>query len=627
MTTPGATDSIHCLSVPGVSGNGSRFLAAAQPNAEPLPAADTAADSAIRNPQSAMARIIRPSARDRWQGAAITQFTPDRVESTIRSAFAGNLVAVWELYDLMEATWPRLQKNLNELKDDVASSDWTVQPWSPRGKEASPEAQRRAELFDQAIWSMTPEMESDENDFRATVKDLLDAWGKGVSILEIDWQQRSGLWMPRATQWVHPRFYGYPFDGGRLRLNVREIRQTRNAEGGTRNGEIIPQSTFGIPHSGDWSPFPPGKFLIGIAKVKSGHPVGGALLRALAWWWCAANFSAEWLLQLAQIFGLPIRWGTYDPNASASQIQQICDMLENMGTEAWAAFPAGTTLELKEPSKSGDSYPQAAMIDRADKQCDILVLGQTGTTEVGGVGKEGGSFAATKVHAGVLGGRKKAAFDWTAARLQQLARAFCRWNFGDESECPYFVGAEEETDAKLTAETFEIAGRAGVRIPAQYAHDKLGIPMPKKNEEVLEPRGAQVGTLSTSAPSSPLDKNGDGEDTIATNARGPLLAKSATDQIIDRALENLSGVQAKWLGGVRPHFQSLMAQAADDTISDEEFIAAVEKFQRDMPELFAALQPQHLENALYDAMSAGVLNGALAGHMKRRAKTAKEAKA
>ncbi len=105
--------------------------------------------------------------------------------------------------------------------------------------------------------------------------------------------------------------------------------------------------------------------------------LGGALLRPLVWWWCAANFSADWLLNFAQVFGLPLRWATYDATAPQETVDRICAMLQNMGSASWGAFPNGTTLEVKaEGQKSGADTPQGDMLDRADKQCDLLVLGE-----------------------------------------------------------------------------------------------------------------------------------------------------------------------------------------------------------------------------------------------------------
>ena len=71
-------------------------------------------------------------------------------------------------------------------------------------------------------------------------------------------------------------------------------------------------------------------------------------------WWCAANFSADWLLNFAQVFGLPLRWATYDPAAPQETVDGLCEMLQKMGSAGWGAFPNGTALEVKaEGQRSG----------------------------------------------------------------------------------------------------------------------------------------------------------------------------------------------------------------------------------------------------------------------------------
>jgi phage gp29-like protein len=563
------------------------------------------------SPSSPLSRIVRPEAALRWRSTTTSWWTPQMVETTLRGAFAGDLQSQWELFDLMEDTWPRLAKDLAEVKRAVCSRKWKVEPWEEEEEAPSDEAKARASLVSNAVWTCRPNVAADERDFPGVIFDLLDAWGKGLSVAEILWEQRDAgklgqIIAPRGFAWVGPNNYGVDKDG------VLKLRA-----GNSQSSIFNSQSTF--------TDFPEHKFLLGICKARTAHFTGAALLRPLAWWWAASNFSADWLLNLAQIFGLPIRWASYDPNASDAQVAKICDMLENMGSAGWAAFPAGTQLELKEPSKSGENYPQSAILDRADAQCDLLILGQTGTSEIGGAGKSaGGSFAATKVHASVRDEIIEAATEWVENVLNgQLIPAILTLNFGDTSEAPEFCGEPDvEEDRKALADRDAVLMDRGVGMPKKWFYARHDIPLPQPDEEVITKPAPQP------APGLPLpagEGRGEGEQPPAQNDP-PVTARNATDQLIDRALENLSGVQAKWLGGVRPHFQSLMAKAADlNGVSDEEFIAAVEKFQRDMPELFRKLQPQHLENALYDAMSAGVLNGALQGHMKR-AKAAKEAK-
>jgi phage gp29-like protein len=91
-------------------------------------------------------------------------------------------------------------------------------------------------------------------------------------------------------------------------------------------------------------------------------------------------------------FGLPFRWAQYAASAPDETINAICNMLQNMGSAGWAAFPEGTTLELKEASKGGDRTPQGDLLDRADQYVRMLILGQTMTGNTLASGRGGQSF-------------------------------------------------------------------------------------------------------------------------------------------------------------------------------------------------------------------------------------------
>lgn len=455
-----------------------------------------------------LATIVSPQARDRWISASVKQFTPERVEHTLRSAMSGNLVAQWELFDLMEATWPRLQKNLTELKRAVIALDWNLQTWAAGDAPPSGEATRRKALVEELVWSMRPRPDADENDFEGTIRDVMDAWGKGIAVLEIDWAlaesrfSNSKLQMgPRATRWVHPRCYGYPNGAAWLGLNTREEgvdlkgsgeRRTLNAEPGTLKAAGL-EADF----VDGFARFPADKFLIAVAKQKSGHPAGAALLRPLAYWWCASNFTAEWLLNFAQIFGQPIRWATYD-TAKPGLLEAVSEMLENMGSAGWAAMPAGTRLELKEAVRSGQDNPQALVFNLADRICDILVLGQTLTTDVG----DSGSRALGSVHQSVRDEVIQSAADWVAGILNsQLAPAILRLNFGDDTECPWFMPARKQAhDAKAMAERDQILLQAGVALPKTWFHERHDIPLPAAGEETIRAGGGEAAKPAKEQP-------------------------------------------------------------------------------------------------------------------------------
>jgi hypothetical protein len=234
-------------------------------------------------------------------------------------------------------------------------------------------------------------------------------------------------------------------------------------------------------------PFPDYKFLIAIHKAKPGTALGGPLLRPLAWWWCAANFSSDWLLNLAQVFGLPFRWATYDRNAPDATINAICEMLQNMGSNAWGAFPEGTTLEMVQPSSTSgsDHSPQGELLDRADRYCRNLILGQTMTGSHGTTGKGGGQ-AFGNVEKDVKEDRIDAAGKFVAGVInRQLITSILMLNYGDTDDAPQIKFLEDEVADLTEAQRDKTLADAGLVIGMDYLRKKYDIPAPAAGEETI----------------------------------------------------------------------------------------------------------------------------------------------
>jgi len=440
-----------------------------------------------------LGKVLRPQAAYRWLLPQLAAITPQYIEMVLRGAMAGSHVQAWELFDLMEDTSPRLVKNLNELKRAVVAMDWEIAPWQEEDQPPSDSAKDKTRLVSSACRRMRPAPAEDENGWSGTIYDVLDAWGKGQTVLEVDWEVRSSgefgdIVAPRATYWVHPTCYTWTMEGCLgLRAELAQARTgnaTNRTEGGYKLSPGVWQSTSSQPLPDAVQRFPDHKFLISICKAKSGTALGGALLRPLAWWWCAANFSADWLLNLGQVFGLPFRWVNYDPAAPQATVDAICSMLERMGSNAWAAFPAGTTLELKEAAQAGDHSPQGDMLDRAEKQMDLLILGQTLTADVS---KHGGSRALGEVHADVKAEFVQAAANFAASVLNaQLVRSVLLLNYGRDSEAPEFRPVpKKEQDTLANAQRDSTLLAAGVPMPRAWFYRRHGIPLPQPEEETV----------------------------------------------------------------------------------------------------------------------------------------------
>jgi len=541
---------------------------------------------------------IVPQAQIRWLGPGIAWYSPQRVEQIWRQAIAGDLSSQWELFDLMESTWPTLSKCLNQLKDAVVCQGIRVIPFTQKGEEPTEQAYARAAFVEQALHGMTGDPARNENDFPDTIRDLLDARGKGISVLEIDWTVRADIRSrpssfglpsdtgslpsafpsavtPRCTRWVHPAWYGYPYGPG---SGLLQIRVPNNPNGTRTTAQRAPDrfpgdTSIGGPSnfvgSTIWQDFPDHKFLIGLCKNKTGHPLGSALLHLLGFWWAASNFTAEWFLNFCQVFGQPFRWATYDPNMTPGDQAKLQAMLTQMGSSAWGMFPAGTTFELKDvAAKAGDNI-QLALMELADKHCTQLVLRQSLTSDVGG----SGSRALGEVHERVLGGVEEALCKWTCKTLSPLVRSLLILNFGDDTDCPTLVtGMDEEASPEELGKLLVDIKNAGLQPTEDSLSDigeRLGFPV-ERQAPPPAPQANPFAPSDPSTPSDPSDPSGEdpseedpseedpseedpSEDSITASSRAP---GSPIDAITG---PRLAALTAAYAGSMAPFRQAILA--------------------------------------------------------------------
>ncbi|HMP84142.1 MAG TPA: DUF935 family protein [Verrucomicrobiota bacterium] len=537
--------------------------------------------------------IVLPAARDRWRSRRVAHYTTEMIEQVLAGAFNGDLTAQWELFDVMEETSPRLLKNLMDLKSAVVGLEWPLQPWAEKGERPTAVAVAKAKFCERAVWRMVGHPARDENDFPKTIRDVLDGWGKGIALLEVDYTVTSAAVMPRCTRYVHPRLYGYPFDSAELKLNVREVRASRQ-QGSATTLQALPDA--------DWMAIPDQKFLVAIAQHKSGHPVTKALLRPLAFLWGASNFGLEWLINYAQIFGQPIRWATYDPSRK-DLLSKICAMMENLGSAGWAVFPSGTTLELKEAAKSGQDNPQAFLLKLYDKTCDLLIRGETLTSDEG----DSGSRSLGEVHEGKWGDTIQGAATWSAGVLKQLLRAICILNFGNDDECPEFAPSRKKVkDAKALVDRDKVLLDAGIELPKQWFLERHDIPATAPGEEVITGRAPTMDfTQGGFVPSAVRPRDFSRDD-------GHVSAKAADEvisELVRQAVADAAGARVRWLEPLQEEIDALTEVIRQGKLSDEGIGRFIESAAQSLPDLFGQLNTNALADSLEDALGAAAFEG------------------
>jgi len=425
--------------------------------------------AAAPNPSRLTDGIVVTKAQDRLLELIEREQLPGDVRHTLAGALSGDLRRQQFLFQAMVDTWPRLQKALSEVKRAVRKAPWQVQAWRERGRKPKPADEKLAREIEGPIWSMKPDAARHEKGFEGMVEELAMGYFFGHHVLEVRWLRDARGYRPRAAKVVPPRFYGYPYQGH------EEDRLMFDQNGGTGAENYVD--------------FPEHRFLLAINGGHPGHAAVAAPLRALATYWLAAVYGLKWLTQFAQVCGVPFRWAEYATGDELSK-KAVCDMLANIGSAGWGAFPAGTKINFVDAGKGANTVAQKVLIDLADEQCDIFILGQTLTSSAG----DKGSQALGKVHEGVRQDVIEGVCDFVGEILtHQLVPSIYSLNYGESRDELPGVWAvwPEQKDLKAEAERFSTLKGLGIPIRKEEGYEALGLQIPADGDELLfEPLAA-----------------------------------------------------------------------------------------------------------------------------------------
>ena len=492
---------------------------------------DTTLDlSRVDNLSPSLAAILRPQAAYRWLLPYLASITPQYVEGILRGALAGNHVQAWELFDLMIDTDPEIAACVQEYTDGICGKKVHFEPYCEEGEEPTPSALERCKLVSAAYRNMRPDAAADENGFDGTIKDIVAGRFHGQSLLEIDWLDtwRDGsrfvknigglgnVAVPRATYWVHPVCYAYDMSG-RLGLRMSLTDQTSgqsiqtvtklaksmkmgklNQNPGQLNYVDPPSWNFvsAQPRPSMLLEFPRNKFLISIMKAKTGTALGGSCLRPLAWWWVASNFCGDWLLNYAQLFGIPFRKATYKANTSETVKAEIRQMLQSAGSSGYVLLPDSADLEFMKDGGGAGQSPQAFLFTFADSQKRKVILHQTQTGGHSGGGQGGFAGKFGEVEQQTKDACQEAGCRHVENVINlQFTPAVLEMNYGDgnDSEAPTCKLVDNKVGGLVDAQRDQVLVQI-MDVGEDWMRRKYGVPKPGPGEKLCgQEVGSQVG--------------------------------------------------------------------------------------------------------------------------------------
>ncbi len=443
-----------------------------------------------------------------------------RLPRLLQEAEQGYLSAQADLFDDMVEKDGHIFSEMAKRKNALLGLDWSIEP------------RRGATAEEKNIAAMVQEWFDTLDNLEDIILQAADAIGHGFSCQELEWALEENVWLPsEAHLRPHRWFQARPDRGDEIRLS----------DGSIDGAELWP---FG--------------WLVHRHAAKTGFTGQSGLYRVLVWPYLFKNFAVRDLAEFLEIYGLPARVGTYMSGATDADKDALFEALVMLGHNAAGIIPQGTNIDFKSAA-SGQADPFVAMIDWCERTVSKVILGATLTSQADG---KTSTNALGNVHNDVR-------HDILVADARQLEGFFrnmidmlLRINGYDVSRrrLPKLVFDTRDLEdiASFSTGVKNLVESGMNSIPASWVHKKIGIPVPQKDEAVLQPpvqtpaqpsvalsqRFRRLAALTTAAELSDpaqdaIDKGRPVPEAIATAMEklvAPLVAALQDGQSPDEAL-------------------------------------------------------------------------------------------
>lgn len=363
--------------------------------------------------------------------------TPSRLAAIHRAAAQGDPLAWLELAEDIEERDAHYSAVLGTRRRQVAQLPVTVEA-------ASDDAVHVKHADFLRDWL-------DEGVLDEALFDLLDAIGKGFSIMEIDWESTPEAVLPKRLEYRPQRWFTFdPIDGETIQLQ----------EGVTRE------------------PLSAHKFIVHKHRAKSGLTIRSGLSRIASWAWMMKAFTSKDWAVFTQNYGQPIRIGRYPQTASDADKAVLWRAVANIAGDCAAILPEGMLIEfigLKDTAKSAEVYEKRC--DWLDRQISKAVLGQTTTTDA-----VSGGHAVAQEHRLVQEDIERADARMISATLtRQLVPLMIALNFGPQGKYPkLLIGRPDEVPLVQVISALKELGPLGLTVETSEFRDRLGFSDPAK---------------------------------------------------------------------------------------------------------------------------------------------------
>ena len=321
----------------------------------------------------------------------------------------------------------RVRGNWGNRKAATLALEWQID----RGKKGKVQS-RQAKIVED--WLKTLDMDR-------IMSEILDARMFGYSPLELMWEKKNGLLLPRDIVGKPPEWFVYNVEN-----ELRFLSGTNALYG---------------------EELPPRKFITPTSDGSYYYPYGLGLLASCFWPVTFKKGGWKFWVTFAEKYGTPYLVGKHPRGAQAAEVNAIADQLEQMVQDAIAVIADDGSVEIvSDTSKSASSDLYQALITEANTAISTVIMGHAGGGQSTS-GKLGGEQLAQDVRDDLRDGDKKL----VCQTMNQIIRWVVELNWGAAAGPTFSLWQEEDVDKDQAERDDNLAtsmDRSGLKLTSSY---------------------------------------------------------------------------------------------------------------------------------------------------------------
>ncbi len=340
-------------------------------------------------------------------------------------------------------------------------------------------------------------------DMNRIIGQMLDGSSFGYAPMEVLWEVRDNLWLPRDIVLKPQRWFVYSAEN-ELLLRTKEH----------WNGELLPEYRFLVPRQ----------------DPTYANPYGAADLGRCFWPVAFKRNGFAFFATFVEKYGMPYFVGKLPRGTDPKEYDQLANILEDMVRDAIAAIPSDASVEILATganAKSDTTY--TSLINTCKEEISVVMLGHEGVAK-STPGKLGNENMALKVMDNIVDMDTQ----MVIAQMNVLVGWIYEINFG-QGERPTFDMWRPQDVLKEVADRDKVHFEMGVRQKKEYFVDTFGFDEAQFDLVEVKPQAS-----TPDPPPEPKDPNAFASLLKSIKFR----AVGASDEtLVDEALQSLTPEQ------------------------------------------------------------------------------------